>query len=511
MKTTSRYSDEYIEQPVILERPLIWSRVLVWLIIGVAVGGLGWSAVAQIEQAVPAVGKLEPQDSTNEVKSPTSGVIKALYVKEGDKVKKGDILAVFDPEGPQADVGSLTKVRDALVRESQFYGDQVNGASNSGRSDLAAIVRLKDTLIQENQYLKAQLDGYSPGSVGSDFGNNQQQLLAASRAEYQSRVAAAQLKTSALEKQLRQTEEAIASIQTRMSNTQRNLATAQKNLEISTAGLARLSPLVTQGAVSQLQKDRLEQEVLSRQQDVVRFEDDLDARQAEVQRLQLEGQRLRDEMAQAREAVSNTVAVSAKDILTRIADNQKRIAEIDTQLSRSKLDNQKRLAEIDGELVKAKQSLQYRELRAPVDGVVFDIKAGGTGYVAQATETLMTIVPNDNLIAKVYLTNRDIGFVKEGMPVEVDVASFPATEFGTITGQLMWIGSDALPPEQIRPYYSFPAKIHIDKQAFNINGKQLPLQSGMEVRANIKIRKRTVLSLFTDWFDKKIRGLENVR
>lgn len=510
MRMTSKYTDEYVEQPIILERPLIWSRILVWLIVGVAVGGLGWAAVAQIEQAVPAVGKLEPQGSLNEVKSPTSGVLKAVYVKDGDTVQKGDLLAVFDPQGPEADVTSLTKLRDTLLKESAFYGSQVSGAASGSNPELAALVRLKDTLIQENEYLSAQANGYDMGTGGSAFGANQQQLLAASRAEYQSRFSNAQLKVSELEKQLSQAETAIASNQDRIRNSENNLVNARRNVEVSQSILARVAPLAKQGAIAELQRERQEQEVLNRQQDVNRFQDEIDARRGEIQRLNLETQRLRVEIAQAQEGLSNTVALSQKDVLTRIADNQKRVAEIDTQLSRAKLENQKRLAEVEAELVKARQSLQYRELRAPVDGVVFDLKAS-PGSVAQATEPILSIVPTDNLVARVFLTNRDIGFVREGMPVEINVSSFPSSEFGTITGELMWVGSDALPPTQIRPYYAFPAKISLDKQEFVINGKPLRLQSGMEVTTNIKVRKRTVLSLFTDWFDKKVRGLENVR
>ncbi|NES94920.1 MAG: HlyD family efflux transporter periplasmic adaptor subunit [Desertifilum sp. SIO1I2] len=492
-----QYSETYFEQPVLLERPVIWSQILVWLIMGVTTSALVWAAVAQIEQAVPAVGKLEPEGSVVEIKTPTSGVVEAIHVKDGETVKQGDLLVTFDPTTSDADVDSLTRLREVYEKESQFYGEQVDGVA-SNPSDLAALVRLKDTLLAENEFYNAQLNGFSASATPSGaFAENQRRLLDAARDEYNTRVQAAQLKISELDKQLRQVEDQI-------SATTERLSTSERTLALNEGILDRISPLVTEGALSQLQMDRQEQEVLSRQDEVM-------SREAELGRLQLEAQRIRVEMAKAQEEVANTRAISAKDVLSRIADNQKRIAEIDTQLSRSRLDNEKRLAELDAQLVKARQAQDYRDLKAPADGVVFNLQVRKPGYVAQATDTLLSIVPNENLVAQVYLQNKDIGFVREGMPVEVNVSSFPSSEFGTINGELIWIGSDVLAPTQVRPYYAFPAKIKLDRQEFVVNGKELRLQSGMEITANVKVRKRSVLSLFTDWFDKKTRGLETVR
>ena len=35
------------------------------------------------------------------------------------------------------------------------------------------------------------------------------------------------------------------------------------------------------------------------------------------------------------------------------------------------------------------------------------------------------------------------------MPADVSIDSFPATDFGVISGSVVQIGSDALPPDQI--------------------------------------------------------------
>ena len=498
MRTKEKYTETYVEQPILLERPVVWSQVLVWLLLLITSSGIAWAAIAKIEHTVPTSGQLKPQGSTNEVKSPTSGLVREILVKDGDVVQEGELLITFDPTTPQADIEALTKQQVTLREESLMYDRILSGGSlQGGPPELESLARLRQTLLAENDYFNAQLDGNSPTAVATGAVNfNQDRLLSASRAEYRSRVEAAKLTIAELDKQIGRTQRQAVAIAKRVEKTKDTLKLNERTLE-------RIRPLVEEGALSQLQFDRQEQEVL-------RYQDELLAREGEIEQLQLEEQRLRVEQAQSEETLANAIAISAKDILTRIADNQRRIAEIDSQLARAQIEVKKRLAEVEGGLTKAQQALTYQELRAPVGGTIFDMQAD-TGYVAQATERLLSIVPNDTLVAEVYIPNKDIGFVEEGMAVELDVASFPSSEFGTIEGTLTWIGSDVLEPEQIRPYYAYPARIELAKQYFTINEKQLGLQSGMDISANVKVRKRTVLSLLTEKFDTKVRSLEQVR
>jgi hemolysin D len=472
------------EEPVLLERPQIWSRLYVWLIMGIVTSGLVWAAVAEIEQAVPANGKLEPQGSVQEIKAPAGGVVRAIDVQDGQRVKKGQRLLSFDPTAVKAELNSLTKLRASLVGENQFYTTALENTHLIGeRPELQSLMQLRASLISENQAYKAQLAGQNVPDQKGEFNANQQKLLLTSQAEYQSRLTTAQLQMQELQKQLGQT--------------QAQLAGAKETLNLSKNIANRLRSVVAEGAISEVQAQKQEQEVLSRQ--------------SEVDRLQGEQQRLKVNISRAQEQVNQVLTTSDKEVLTKIAENQKRIAEIDAQLSRVRLENQKKITEIDSQISKAKVGLQYQELRSPVDGVVFNLQPHAPGFVANTTQPLLSIVPQDHLIASVELTNKDIGFIQPGMPVDVKIESFPESEFGSINGKLIWVGSDALPPTQNRSFYAFPATIELERQSMSNHEKILPLQSGMAVNCNIKIRKRSVLSIFLEMFDKKVKSLESVR
>ena len=97
------------------------------------------------------------------------------------------------------------------------------------------------------------------------------------------------------------------------------------------------------------------------------------------------------------------------------------------------------------------------------------------------------------------------------MAVDVRVDSFPFSEFGDVKGQLVQIGSDALPPDATYNFFRFPAKVRLSAQTMMIQNRRVPLQSGMSISANIRTRKRTVLSIFTDLFTRQTESLRYVR
>ena len=156
--------------------------------------------------------------------------------------------------------------------------------------------------------------------------------------------------------------------------------------------------------------------------------------------------------------------------------------------------------------------LKYQEILSPANGIVFELEPKSPGYVARSTQPVLKIVPSENLIAKVEIATRAIGFVNVGKPVEISIDSFPATDFGVIEGTVMSIGSDALPPDPSQGKGSrFPATISLKNQYLKIkNGKKLPLQAGMSLSANIKLRKVTYIQLLLNKFGDKSKSIKSI-
>ncbi len=474
------------DQPIILKRSPVASRLVVWGIVGFTSATLLWACFAKIDEAVPATGNLAPQGAVRAVQVPINGKVKEVFVKDGQQVKQGDLLLTLDQEAAAAHLASLKTIRQAIVSENNLYRDVMNGVAVTPSPTLQTSTQLLDltksrsALQAETDLFRAQLTG---STTGMTLSTEQQLRLQMSQAERNSRRQSAQLDTEQLQQQLAQA--------------QSKLANAQDNLRINQGIYKDLEPVAQQGGLSKVQFLRQQQEVTNGQLQV-------DQTAQEIARLQLA-------IAQSRQRLDNTVAISSQDILTRIAENEKKIAEIDGQFNKAIVENKKKIAEIDSQISQAKLTLQYQELRSPADGIIFDLKAANPGFVATSTEPVLKVVPDQALTVEVFITNKDIGFVKPGMPVDIRVDSFPFSEFGDIKGELVSIGSDALPPTELRPYYSFPAKVKLNQQTLKVRDREVRLQSGMSVSVNIKVRDRTIMSIFTDGFRQQADGLKTVR
>ncbi len=156
--------------------------------------------------------------------------------------------------------------------------------------------------------------------------------------------------------------------------------------------------------------------------------------------------------------------------------------------------------------------MKYQEIKSPINGFVFELLPKGPGFVAQTSQPVMKIVPLDNLIAKVEIDSRTIGFVKTGKEAEVSIDSFPASDFGVIEGKVSSIGSDALVPVPAQGKgYRFPAEITLNNQFIELkSGQKLSLQAGMSLTANIKLRKVSYLKLLLNKFGDKAQSLKSI-
>jgi HlyD family secretion protein len=166
----------------------------------------------------------------------------------------------------------------------------------------------------------------------------------------------------------------------------------------------------------------------------------------------------------------------------------------------------------------AQRLISLAQLRAPVAGVAFDVNVTPGAVVADSARPLLKVVPQQQLQARVYLPNAAIGFVQPGQKALISLDSFPAADYGRITAKVIAVGSDALPPDQqrevlgteVRGLY-YPATFQLERQSLPAGRKAIPLTAGMSLTADLQLRERRFISLFTAFFDDKLRSLERMR
>jgi len=203
----------------------------------------------------------------------------------------------------------------------------------------------------------------------------------------------------------------------------------------------------------------------------------------------------------------NRVQETRAQVANLQEERSRLMGQVAAQLNRLNQQQINLKAELEG----LKEAISYRLVKAPINGKVFDAGAIKRYDLVNTTEVVLKLVPANRLEASVNIRDGDIGFVQVGMPATVSVDSFPSGEFGYINGEVTSLALDALPPTAETQGYTFPASIQLKQQAVLAGDKELNLQSGMSVTANIKLRSRPVISIVTDTFTRQLEGVKRFR
>lgn len=260
-----------------------------------------------------------------------------------------------------------------------------------------------------------------------------------------------------------------------------------------------------------------EQQLMLKKEEMMRY---LDVNSTE-QRMLEKSLILEKDILNRLDALSKEGATAELQYLTQ----RNKVQEVEGKLQESRVDRLRQLAileqavralnselaDLRSNLTELNVNIRYQEIISPDDGLIFELKPKAPGFVAQTSEPVMKVVPFDRLEARVEIPSKDIGFVSVGRPVDISIDSFPATDFGVLQGKVRSIGSDALPPDQLDPNYRFPADIRLNSQQLKLkDGTKLPLQVGMSLSANIKLRKVTYLQLLLGEFKNKTESLQRL-
>ena len=99
----------------------------------------GWAAMTQLSGAGIASGKLVVDTNVKKIQHPTGGVVGELLVKEGDRVKQGDVVVRLDGTQAKANLGIVTKALEEMAaRQARFEAERDNDATVEFPPDLTS-------------------------------------------------------------------------------------------------------------------------------------------------------------------------------------------------------------------------------------------------------------------------------------------------------------------------------------------------------------------------------------
>jgi membrane fusion protein len=150
---------------------------------------------------------------------------------------------------------------------------------------------------------------------------------------------------------------------------------------------------------------------------------------------------------------------------------------------------EQRIAEVNGR--------QAYIVRAPIAGSISLLQTS-VGQPADPQRLAMEIVPSGSpLEADLFIPTRAIGFVEVGQQVRILYDAFPYQRFGTYQGRIVRVSQTVIVnPEKVAPVAvkepAYKATVALDRPDVDAQGRKVPLQPDMLLKADIILETRTL-------------------
>lgn len=387
-----------------------------WTITSLIIVTILWLTLGKIDVVITARGVVIPDGEAKIIQAFETGVVDEILVKEGEFVKKGQLLININSKTTDAKLKSVTKnIEQSKLEAKRLMAIGTGKKFNSLNNDEEAKIQQK--LYNENINL--------------------------------------------LNSEIRAKNQEMGQIQNQI-----NSALAQKRdyeFQFSTAQdkLKKLDEVVDIIAYNEYREQKEKVNSLSES----------------IHRANSEIMRLKTQQAQIKSQITQIRAEFRTRNLDMLANTQKQIKDLEA----------------------TKEEIEFsninQKILAPTDGYIDKLLIHTLGAVVTPAQELIALTPIEKpLLIKAQVLNKDIGFVKVGMPVSIKIDTYDFQKYGILKGKVKSISQNSINDEQLGLVYEI--YITLDNDTLLIEGKEQKISTGMTLNSEIEISKRRIIEFF---------------
>ena len=215
-----------------------------------------------------------------------------------------------------------------------------------------------------------------------------------------------------------------------------------------------------------------------------------------------------------KELIDKFYLLSQEGAISKIQYQEKRTELINLLISQeslveesesSQLRYKEKMEEIQNNIDELVAKSKRFSVRSPIDGYIQQIKYQTEGERIQPGETLITIIPKGELIAKIKIPSNLSAPVKVNYPATLDVDAYPSSDFGMVNAEVSSVSPMSGPANQNSPQRIFTAELKILSTVSPDLLELDDLLPGMAVTARLRLREKpiitTVFDVLSDVFD----------
>jgi HlyD family type I secretion membrane fusion protein len=401
---------------------------------GFVVAILLWAGFMPLADGVHARGVIAVSGNRQAVQHRDGGVVTAIHVREGQKVRAGEpLIDLAAPELRAAERALTSDYLTLLAQRARLL------AERAGRHDLT----------QPAEY----------ASLSDEDRELAQQALQLQRSQMRARGQALSAQKSVLVQRSRQ------------------LAEQQSGYSKQSGYAAEQERLVADELEGQRKLQAKDLAPLSRVRALERAQADLQRQQAA----------LAAERASAGQTIRETQ-------MQDLSLSRKTLEDVASELR----DTQEKLSELLPKLVAAREQLERSRLRAPTSGTVVGLEVFTVGGVIEPGKPVMEIVPDGrSLVIQAQVDPADADEVTEAETAQVRFISVHDRTLPLLHGKVRTMSADSFQDKKTGKSY-FRAEVVVPEAEMNRVRQTLGhgnLRPGLPVEVVLSVRKRTALDM----------------
>lgn len=395
--------------------------IILWLVLGLFVIAIFWAAVSEIDEVTRGDGKVIPSGHIQVVQNLEGGILSEILVGVGNMVRKGQLLLKIDQ----------TRFSSSFQENRQRY-----------LSHRAKAARLQ-----------AEADNTS-FIVPDEVATERMEAVVREQELFQSRKKELESTLAILKEQIIQRNQELKELKAKRGELNRTYALIKKEL-------AMTAPLVSQGAVSEVEVLRLERQASE-------MLGQLEAIELSIPKAKSKLQETKIALEEEKLAFHNKAKVELNDVLAKLEGFSASSVALEDRLKRTLV-------------------------RSPVNGTINQILVNTLGGVIQPGMDLMEIVPlEDTLLIEAKIKPSDIAFLRPDQEAMVKFTAYDFTIYGGLKAQLEHISADSITDDQGNSYYL--VRLRTKTNYLGTESNPLPIIPGMIVSVDVLTGKKTILS-----------------
>lgn len=118
-------------------------KLTIWLIFILIASAITWACLSPVDEVAVARGKVVPDGNIKVIQSLEGGVIKNIYVREGETVKKGQLLVELDMDISLKELEKKKSTLETIKLEREF----LKALLNNNDTKIEMLLNTRDNIL----------------------------------------------------------------------------------------------------------------------------------------------------------------------------------------------------------------------------------------------------------------------------------------------------------------------------------------------------------------------------